>query len=1373
MDSIEEPKAERILFIPTEQGDVPIDLADLPVDPEGISDIVGLLSADAQPAHYWAVLAHEYLKNNGNETAALEFLARGSQVLRQHPARAHGTALLDSMLAAYYANKARSSPKQILPEARYQPLQGKDGIQTKQSYYLHATQYTNAAAAADPRSVPSQLSRAIDMALKGATPDAERIFTDVAARQPHNILALLGKACCLLRRRLFAQALGIYQQALALVIRYENKGDFSRPDPRIGVGLCLAGLNRITDARRAWTRSAQLYPQTSAPLLLLGLSALNAARQPSLLPLGLFGAGINVTDQQARQNAHEEALKYLQAAWRLNNKNAMTAAALSTHFAQRAWSLASDDGEKAKATSQFQQALKLAEHAIQYADARSDLIAATASIARAAHLAMFAATQSLCSLDEAEMQSVANRNWTRVVEDLAKAPLPGTANASLAPLPALASLSLSQLQVGQGEVVAAMHTLDSLRTASHPQLPSVLLEAAMLEASLRSASHPGAGKDELARDRHKARVLLERALCLSDAAHGLLKGSSAAQGKKSLQRSQRALIAENISKSAARSLYKLGQDALVHVELAQMLQSGPSSGDLPRAARQYTTALELLSSAQRRDGGSSLRAPPSVEIRLRANLGAVLGIRALESSIGPGYGNLEEESANVPQHPLIERSLEHLRVALDLIRAADGEADGSQTAKSPENLEFEKTTVMFNAARLQESSASTAAQEDARRAYETILQIHPEYVDARARLAIMVASLAPSDNHQGRATQLANAYFKEALSSDPCNLDTRASYVCFLAGELGSSPFPGQWGIIKDTLAELFLGPNDSKAVRIFDGATSARQVAEAAAQDPFIMSAMGCAYYQLGREARDKKERERCIFRSGEFFSQALANDRRCAVAAQGLGILLCDDGLTGTKIGATDPEAEREARKKSVDEALSTFIKLREIRDDGSIHVCLGHALGRREEWERSAKSYELASKQYYFDRNPQVLTSWSFAEYHLGMTTRSFITLRRSIEKLGQARVLFEAQRDEGSGESSNGHSEQGAASKHMRPRALHLEAEIRYNRYNEAVMKQKALQMLLETRKEERSLDELRAAAKGIDEGLESFRDLMPAAQAGQLNVVSAELLEQRIQFGESLRDRQVPSHIDDQESFEREVAEKSEAVKALRIERDRARREAEEKAAEEERVRMEEIREMRRRAIEEAREFQYRIPSPEPAPAKKSRSKGQGGAKKKNRKRGASSEVETDEEEREANERVLSDDEELAVLTDEGDDEGADFVGEDGVVDEVARAQAKERRLADKKRRKMEELRANRAAAGKKQSGKSGNGTKKKRVRGGAKGKTSRRKKAAVDSDSESSARETDVEAEADGDDAEDEAPKRRKKRAKVVDDDLIDTDEEV
>ncbi|PWN18909.1 hypothetical protein BCV69DRAFT_284529 [Microstroma glucosiphilum] len=1428
MDYGDDGSGERILSIPTEQGDVPIDLADLPIDAEGIADIVGLLAADAQPAHYWATLAYEYLAIK-HEDVALEFLTRGSHILRSAPLRrAQGTALLDAMTAAVYANRARSSPKQLIPDARYQPLQGR-GIHPKQAHYGQATQFTNSSAASDPKAVHSQLSRAIDMALKGATPDAQRIFNDIAERQPRNSLALLGKACCLLRKRDFQRALLIYQQVLSLVLPYEAKGDFTRPDPRIGIGLCLAGMGRTIDARRAWTRSAELYPNNAAPRLLLGLSSFNAAKQAAALPLGLFGVGQTTTEEMAREAAQEDGLTSMQMAWKLNNRSAMAAVAMAEHFTKRAY-IAAQEGNTAKADAQFQQALKLGEHAIQYADARSDLLAAWTGIARTAHVAVLAARNRSITLDEVEMRSVAMRHWTRVTEDLARAPAPGSVPGTVGPLQALASLSLAQLLLSQSEVVAAMHALEGLQLANLPYLPLHLLEPALLEGSLRATSHPGASKEEAQRDRQKARILLERAMTLVEAATSIVEGgltTTTSTGLAALTKNS--LLTEAAGQSALIKAGAVGQDALANVELAQILQNGSSAADLPRAARRYTTALNIL--VKQRESGDVTNSV--LEIRLRANLGAVLGVRALESAVGAGYGGAMRESidkGNAITHPLVERALEHLRASLDLMKTSSGAASGD------DQLEFEKTTVMFNAARLQESSSHTSALEDARQAYETILQIHPEYIDARVRLAIMIASLPASANVKGKATQMANAYFKEALSSDPANLDTRAAYVCFLGGALGSSPYPAQWAMIKDTLAELFLGANDPKAVRTFGGASAARAVAESTSSDPFIMSCMGSAYYNLGREAKDKKERDRCMIRAAEFFSQALAHDSKCVVAAQGLGIILCDDGLvSAAKPGSGSEliEAEREARRAAVGEALAVFTKLRELRDDGSIHVCLGHALSKREEWERASKAYEIASKQYYDDSNPHVLTYLAFSDYHLGLQLKSYSHLLKSVGRLQSARGVYQAQRNELVGDAEGaGANGTAAPIDSSNPRILSLEAEIKYNRYNEAVIKQKALQMMLEVRKEERSLEELKSAAEGIKEGLTIFADLVPSARAGQLNFITEDVIEQRIQYGESLAERQAPQHIEEQQTFEAEVAAKSEAVKALRNEKARAREEAERAAAEEEAQRLEMVKESRRKAMEEAREFQYRLPSPEPVKKKRGEGGGGGGAAggKKRRKRAESGEIETDEEERRLNEAVGSDEDDAPLTDDDDDIPGkAGRGGSDDEEDAAAKAQRREEKKLQRKRNKMEELKAARKESAKRRKkaesledgtgggGKSGKKSKSSSSKGNSSQKSKKKKmkkKRIVSSDEEDEDDDEDARVargdgqitsddddDDDGDDddrrgggagnsdeeeeEEEEQPQRKKQRKssaagvgrkrapKVADLDLIDSDEEM
>ena len=81
--------------------------------------------------------------------------------------------------------------------------------------------------------------------------DALRTFEGVLSEKPTNLVALLGKARILFTRRLYPQSLKLFQRVLEL------KPD-CRPDPRIGIGLCLWQMDQRTKAKAAWQRSAEV-----------------------------------------------------------------------------------------------------------------------------------------------------------------------------------------------------------------------------------------------------------------------------------------------------------------------------------------------------------------------------------------------------------------------------------------------------------------------------------------------------------------------------------------------------------------------------------------------------------------------------------------------------------------------------------------------------------------------------------------------------------------------------------------------------------------------------------------------------------------------------------------------------------------------------------------------------------------------------------------------------------------------------------------------------------------------------------------------------------------------------------------------------------
>lgn len=113
-----------------------------------------------------------------------------------------------------------------------------------------------------------------------------------------------------------------------------------KPDPRIGIGLCLWAIGDREKAKMAWQRSVELvryvgryfcerliialcqYPDDWPCQLLLGLEAINSSKDPACLP-------------QDTATLYRNGLALLQRTFRLNTSNASSANALSDFFLRR------------------------------------------------------------------------------------------------------------------------------------------------------------------------------------------------------------------------------------------------------------------------------------------------------------------------------------------------------------------------------------------------------------------------------------------------------------------------------------------------------------------------------------------------------------------------------------------------------------------------------------------------------------------------------------------------------------------------------------------------------------------------------------------------------------------------------------------------------------------------------------------------------------------------------------------------------------------------------------------------------------------------------------------------------------------------------
>ncbi|PWN41907.1 hypothetical protein IE81DRAFT_303014 [Ceraceosorus guamensis] len=1297
----------QLLLLVGGDSEFPINLDPLPPFED---ELMYLLEGEKPESSYWTQVAVALFDQGRREEAqsllnrAAEHISNRSDVMNVH-----------SMLVALYISDARTLPKMILNDAKFQQIQGlptKDVALGRAGKAQQDIEFVSSKSGKTSGMVGCTLSKALLLSAQGRNEEALRLFDSVLsmpARRSHPI-AILGKACCLLRKRAYPLALKLYQEALSIVLAQNARAkkqseteahdtdwsaptsnrykwhNWKGPDPRVGIGLALWGMGRQAEARRAWSRAVSVDPNNAASSLLLGLSSLQIAKslQTPIDPSTGAPAKSASVEDSVRAEAYAHALSSIQKAWKLDNTIATTACALADHITTRASVEVATRGTE-WARAEYAKALKLGEHAIQRADSKSVLIQAQLLFARTAHLAALvdeeAPEASIGGVDNLELRAFAQRYYTRVIESFHSSAAAAAAGASsnaaseeLQAGQALATLSLAQMQVVRGEPLGAIAALEELLNrhsgASSNKL-SGTMECALLLASLRASSHPGATASEREADREKARPLLERCLRAVQAARLITRGRVPDDGleEKSLEASNETqeldhalvlarspLVGEALSVRSLEGMAKLGDDPLIHVQLAELWQSG-ARPNLSSACSAYIAALRAVLLGRSHTKGKDEEGNTVLLVRLRNNLGALHGIMAMESSSDAQLRSSTLSSA-----------IRHLQSALEEAKTYEASRAASTTTSSSSGLlDAEKTTALYNLARALEIGGSVENLRDATSAYEAVLSAHTEYVDAKVRLALLQATSA-SARGEKEITRSADALFKEALLSDPSNFDTRLTYAVFLSGEMPASPSPPLWENIKESFAQLFYG-SQAPGPTLFGGQNNARGVRDAAQVDPFILATLGWTYYHLGHlsalkavsgsggnaAGEAKKVRNRSMARSIDLLDKALALDPKCAFAAQALAILSAE-GILHELAGVQEND---ERRRESADTAIALLGRVKDVREDPSVLVCLGHALMLREDFEGALRAYEGAAFRFsqLGIQNVSISTYLSRPHYRLGLRSKSYVHLERAVGHLREALDVLELRNTS----SAN--------------------LERNYLRYNEAVIRHKALQLLFELPPEARSVKQLSDAAKAVQDAQSIFSELLPEAKAGRLSYVPAEMVEQRELYASSSLLRTAPEHIAAQEEYEARkladalsVAERkreAEAEKLLEKERQLARQ------AEEARILSEARRQARAQVVTwEPPPEEVKLPRPRKseaggAGAGKERKGSSGGKSRRKKKSGAESEIETSESERERDEQEEEEGEDGYGLSDEG------VVDDDEDVDQEARERRKEEKRARK------------------------------------------------------------------------------------------------
>ncbi|TKA28948.1 hypothetical protein B0A50_03359 [Salinomyces thailandicus] len=280
-----------------------------------------------------------------------------------------------------------------------------------------------------------------------------------------------------------------------------------------------------------------------------------------------------------------------------------------------------------------------------------------------------------------------------------------------------------------------------------------------------------------------------------------------------------------------------------------------------------------------------------------------------------------------------------------------------------------KTTCAYNLGRTCEAENENPQASDV---YRSLLERHPEYVDAHARLAFINISASPSEGEQ---------QIKQLMQSDPGNLEVRSLYGWWLHRSKKRT----------HQLNEDVEQRHYKQTLQSFDK------------HDLYSLTGMGNLNLAIAREMRretdqDKDKRSKTYMRAVEFFDKVLSLDPKNAFAAQGLGIAVVED-------------------RKDAASGIQIFSKVREALKggSGSVHVNLGHMFAETRQWSRSIENYELALQKGLKERegkpDPQILAClgrvWLLRgrqEKKLEAYKTSLDFSQQALEQAGEARVNF---------------------------------------------------------------------------------------------------------------------------------------------------------------------------------------------------------------------------------------------------------------------------------------------------------------------------------------------------------------------------------
>jgi RNA polymerase-associated protein CTR9 len=273
----------------------------------------------------------------------------------------------------------------------------------------------------------------------------------------------------------------------------------------------------------------------------------------------------------------------------------------------------------------------------------------------------------------------------------------------------------------------------------------------------------------------------------------------------------------------------------------------------------------------------------------------------------------------------------------------------------------------------------------------------------------------------------------------------------------------------------------------------------------------------------QEKEKRSKQYQRAVEFFDKALQLDPKNAYAAQGIAIALCDD-------------------KKDYSTAVQIFTKCKDTLRDTSIYVNLGHVYTELRQYQRGIENYEIALKRDNKE-NAVLLACLSRAWLLKGKADKSITSLNTALEYMH---------------------------------RALATQSDSPHLQFNIAFLQFQIAQQVNSTADADRTLEDVHAASKGLEEAIVTFEKVAKVKQPPY----PKSALEQRAAMAKNTMRKQLERAERSQKDYEEQNQEKLKAAKERREEELRRRDEASRRKQEEDAERTRKIAEERRKIIED-------------------------------------------------------------------------------------------------------------------------------------------------------------------------------------------------